>query len=137
MAAINAKNVSKKHTTTIIIQLNPRFGPESDCFLDVAVPHIDTRVRVAEGGQALGNHKAGSSFGERVHGLLYLDLRAGIHRGGGLIQDQHRCVLHHGAGNIGKGFTVNGYLSRTCWTNDVLHWYLLSCFLTQINVIHN
>ena len=66
---------------------------------DVAVLEHQDQVGVLDGGQTVGDDKAGAVFGEPVHGLLCNELGPGIHRGGSFVQNQHWVVLNHGSGN--------------------------------------
>ena len=56
--------------------------------LDVAVLHIQDHVRVPDGGQPVGDDKAGAPLHQLRHGLLDQDLRVDVHIAGGLVQDQ-------------------------------------------------
>ena len=47
----------------------------------------------------MGDDKAGLALHQLPHGRLDLDFRAGVHVGGGLIQNQHFGVQQHGPGN--------------------------------------
>ena len=63
---------------------------------DVAVLHHQDGVGVADRGQAVGDDEARAALAQRVHRLLDQQLRAGIHRAGGLIEDEHCRVGHEG-----------------------------------------
>ena len=54
-------------------------------FDDVAVLHQQDRVGIDDGGQPMGDHKAGATVHQRLHSLADLDLRPGIHRGSGFV----------------------------------------------------
>lgn len=66
---------------------------------DIAVLQHQNQVGVFDGGQPVGDDKAGAVFRQPVHGLLGDELCAGIHRGGGLVQNQHGIALNHGPGD--------------------------------------
>ena len=68
-------------------------------FGDGAVLQYEDGVRVLDGGQAVGDDKAGAPFHELVHGLLDLDLGTRVHIGGGLVQNKHGRVAEHGPGD--------------------------------------
>ncbi len=63
---------------------------------DLAVAHHQNQVRIADGAQPVGHHKAGAALHELIEGLLDQHLRAGIDAGGRLVQNQHgRQGQHH------------------------------------------
>ena len=66
---------------------------------DVAVFHDEDQVRIADGGEPVGDDEAGLSAHQLPHRRLKLLLGTGIHIGGGLIQDQQRRVLQQCPGN--------------------------------------
>ena len=68
-------------------------------FHHVAVPEDQNQVCVANGAEPVGNDEGGAVFRQPVHGLLNQGFGPGIHRGGGLIQDEQRRVLNHGPGD--------------------------------------
>ena len=65
----------------------------------VAVVHDEDHVGVANRGEAMRDHKARTPHGQRIHGLLNQLFSTGIDRGGGLVENQNRRVLHHRAGD--------------------------------------
>ena len=69
---------------------------------DLSVLQHQNEIRVLNGGQAVGDDEAGAALHQPVHGLLDLDLRAGVHVGGGLVQNEHGGVAEHGAGDGDK-----------------------------------
>ena len=66
---------------------------------DVAVLHDEDEVSVFDGGQPVGDDEAGPAGGQGVHGLLDEDFGPGIDVAGRFVEDEHRRVLGHGAGN--------------------------------------
>uniref|UniRef100_A0A0A8XUT2 Uncharacterized protein n=1 Tax=Arundo donax TaxID=35708 RepID=A0A0A8XUT2_ARUDO len=56
-------------------------------------------VGLADGGEAVGDHQRGATDHEAVQRLLHQLLRLGVERAGGLVQQQDRRVLEHGAGD--------------------------------------
>ena len=66
---------------------------------DVAVPHDEDPVRFPDGGQAVGDDKAGAPAHHGVERLLNLDLRPGIDGGSRLVQKQHGRQAQHHPGN--------------------------------------
>src|SRR5699024_4841175 len=66
---------------------------------DVAVAHDQDGVGVPDGGQPVGDDKAGAAAHQVVHGGLDALFGAGIHRAGGLVQNQDPVVRQDGAGD--------------------------------------
>ena len=66
---------------------------------NVAVPHDENQIRVLNGGEAVGDDEAGAAFHQIGHGLLDEVLGAGIHGGGGLVQNQNLVVGQNGPGD--------------------------------------
>ena len=68
-------------------------------FHQSTVIHHQNLIRSGNGGQSMGNHKAGAPLHQLQHGFLNQLFRAGIHVGGGFIQNQHGGIHEHGSGN--------------------------------------
>ena len=66
---------------------------------DLAVVDHQHLVGIADGGQAVGDDKAGAPFHQAQQGLLQVLFGARVHVAGGLIQDQDIRVGQHGAGD--------------------------------------
>ena len=66
---------------------------------DIAVLHHEDEVRVFDRREAVGYDEARAVLRQCIHGPLRQELRAGIDGGRRLIENEHRAVLHHGAGN--------------------------------------
>ena len=66
---------------------------------DGAVLHHQDAVGVPYGGKAVGDDKAGAALHQRVHGLLDFQLRARVHAGGGLVENEDGGVGEDGAGD--------------------------------------
>ena len=66
---------------------------------DAAAVHHHDAVGVADRRQAVGDDQGGAPRGEAVERLLDQRLGAGVEGGGGLVQEQHRRVAEHGAGD--------------------------------------
>ena len=66
---------------------------------NLAVPHDQDAVGLADGGKAVRHHKAGVALHHLDKRLLNLHLGAGVDRGGCLVEDQHRGLGEHGAGD--------------------------------------
>ena len=56
-------------------------------------------VGIYNGGQAVGNHNDGAALCQLLEGRLHPCLVIGVCKGGGFVQNQHRRVFQHGAGN--------------------------------------
>ena len=56
-------------------------------------------VGVHHSGEPVGDHDDGAALRQRVEGRLHLRLVVGVCKGGGLVQDQHRRIFQHGAGD--------------------------------------
>ena len=69
-------------------------------FDDFAVVEHDDAVRVADGGEAMGNDKAGSLFEEFFQGVLNQAFGLGVHGTGGFVQDQNAWARDHRAGEF-------------------------------------
>ena len=66
---------------------------------DGAVLDHQNGVGVLDGGKSVGNDKAGLVLHQCRHGVLNLDLRAGVHVGGGFVQNQNGCFGKKSAGD--------------------------------------
>ena len=66
---------------------------------DFAVIDHQDLVGVLHGLQPVGDHDDGLLPGQRLDGLRQLVLVLRVHVGGGLVQEDHRRVLHHGPGD--------------------------------------
>ena len=66
---------------------------------DLPVPEDQDHVGVHDGAQPVGNDKGGPPPHELVHGLLDQDLGAGVHIGGGLVQNEELPVCQEGPGD--------------------------------------
>ena len=66
---------------------------------NLPVPQDKDQVRVHDGGETVGDDKAGFAPHQLVHGLLDQNLRAGVHVGGGLVQNQQPPVGKQGTGD--------------------------------------
>ena len=66
---------------------------------DVPVLHHQDHVRIPDGGEAVGDHERGAVRAQGCHGLLDQHLRTGVHRGGGLVQDQQGGIGQEGTGD--------------------------------------
>ena len=66
---------------------------------DVAVAHHEDEVGVLDGRQAVGDDKARPALRQLVHRTLNEKFRARIDRGRCLVEDQHRRILEHRAGD--------------------------------------
>ena len=66
---------------------------------DVAVLHHQDEVGVLDGGEPVGDDKAGAALHQVGHGVLDEVLGSGIHRGGGLIQNHDLVVGQDGPGD--------------------------------------
>ena len=56
-------------------------------------------VRIPDSGQPVGDHQSGPVCHKPVHPMLNMFLRPGIHRAGGLIQNEDLIVRQDGSGN--------------------------------------
>lgn len=56
---------------------------------NASMVHDYDDIRLANGGEAVGNHKACSALHQVCHGQLNRDLRTGIDAGRGFIQDEN------------------------------------------------
>ena len=63
---------------------------------DVALLHDHDLVGVADGGETVGDDEAGPVLHQLDHGVLDLLLRAGVHTGGGLVQNQDLRIAEEG-----------------------------------------
>ena len=66
---------------------------------NLPAPDYQNRIRVLYGGQSVGDHEASPALHQSVHGFLDLNLRPGVHIGGGLVQNQHGSVGQERPGN--------------------------------------
>ena len=66
---------------------------------NVAVPHDEDQIRIADGRKTVGDDKAGAALHQAVHCGLDALLGAGVHAGGGLIQYQDAVVRQNRARN--------------------------------------
>ena len=71
--------------------------------------HVDA-VGVLDGGKPVGDDEGGAVFHQAVERVLDLALGLGIHRGGGLVQQQDRRVLEQRAGDGQPLFLAAGEL---------------------------
>jgi len=55
---------------------------------DMPLLHYDNLIRVADGREAVSDDEAGAVAHEFHHGVLDMQLGAGIHRGGSFVQNQ-------------------------------------------------
>ena len=81
-------------------------------FHDLPVTQDQDQIRVHDGGEPVGNDKAGLSPHQLVHGFLDQDLRAGVHVGGGLVQNQQPPVGQQGPCNGEKLLLTAGDADR-------------------------
>lgn len=68
-------------------------------FDDITLIHDKDEVRVADGGQAVGNDEARSAAREAIHRLLHEHLGSRIDRACGLVENYHRSIFDHCARN--------------------------------------
>jgi 1,2-diacylglycerol 3-alpha-glucosyltransferase len=66
---------------------------------DLAITNDDDPVRIADGGQAVGDDKTGASLHQAQQRLLDPGFGARVHAGGGFIEDEDAWVSKHGAGD--------------------------------------
>ena len=64
-----------------------------------ALLHDHDAVRVADGGEAVGDDEGRAAVHQGVHAVLHQLLGAGIDGARGLVEDEHRRVDHGGAGD--------------------------------------
>ena len=67
-------------------------------FHNFAVAHHQNQVRVAHGGQAVGNHQRRAPLGHGIQRRLNLGLGNGIHRSGGFVQNENSGIRQHRPG---------------------------------------
>ena len=82
----------------------------------IAVPHDQDRIRVPDGGQAVGDDEGGAAFHHGGKGLLDPLFCADVDGGGRFVKDQHRGQAEHYAGDaqqllltLGEGTAVFRY----------------------------
>ena len=75
---------------------------------DPAVSDYQDHIRIAHGGQPVGDHDRSPSFGYSFHSGLDLGFRHGIHRGSGFIQDQDPGICQDGSGKRDQLFFAGG-----------------------------
>ena len=68
-------------------------------FNDFPTDNNHDAMGIRNGGQAMGNHKSGSSLHQIFQSLLHQHFRFGIQSGGGLVKDQYGRVFKQGTGN--------------------------------------
>ena len=64
-----------------------------------AVLHHQNQIGAFNGGQSVRNNKGSAPLHQGQECLLNSHLRSGINRGSRLIQDQHRRIAQHNAGD--------------------------------------
>ena len=74
---------------------------------DVATLHDQDRVRVADGGQTVGDDEARAATPQRPHGPLHQELGSRVNRTGGLVQDEDGGIRDEGPGD-GEQLTLAG-----------------------------
>ena len=78
---------------------------------DVAVFHDEDQVRIADGGEPVGDDEAGPSFHQVIHGFLDKHLCPCIHGAGCFIEDQDLRIRQDRTGNRKKLFLSLGYVA--------------------------
>ena len=66
---------------------------------DLAVFDDDDFIRIADGGEAVGDDKTGASLHEAQQGFLDSRFGARVHAGGGFVEDEDARVSEDGAGD--------------------------------------
>ena len=87
---------------------------------DIAVLHKQDDVRVPDGGEAVGDHKAGPPLHQLFHGLANLHFGAGIHAGSGLVQDNDGRVAEEHPGDGEKLALSGGKVCRLVVQHSVI-----------------
>ncbi len=75
---------------------------------DLTILEDENFISLLNGGEAVGNDKAGPTFHQSTHGLLYQEFQPGINRGGCFIQNQNLRVSQEGPSNGQKLLLTQG-----------------------------
>ena len=78
---------------------------------NIAVLHDQDQICILNSRKPVRNDKGSPSFGQAVHGVLYQNLRPGIHGAGGFIQDQDLRIRQDGPGNGQELLLSLGYIA--------------------------
>ena len=76
-------------------------------FNNITVLHKQDDVRIPDGGEPVGDDKAGSPAHKRLHSLADFYLSSGVHAGSRLVENNNRRVAKEHPGD-GQKLTLSG-----------------------------